>query len=132
MHFLLPRKIFLSEDKYNQIKLFHNSKDNLAFGVITKWGIVLGSKGTLLKTWNSFWDNIGILIFQFYIKVQPRCVLLTFKFPKQTCRNTWVVSYHVPLLMRSCFPASAPCGVCLIRYSLLIDWLLVLTKHFVR
>ena len=42
--------------------------------------------------------------------------LLPFKFFKLSYRDTG----YLPLLMRSCFPASAPRGFCLIRYSILI------------
>ena len=42
--------------------------------------------------------------------------LLPFKFFKLSYRDTG----YLPLLMRSCFPASAARGFCLIRYSILI------------
>ena len=49
--------------------------------------------------------------------------LLLFKYYKLSYRNTesniWLATY-TSSCARSCFSASAPCGLCLIRYSILI------------
>ena len=83
---------------------------------------MLGIKSKLYSSKHFIQNNPEVKnnLYHLFLQESPaKDGLLPFKFLK-TLNLSYRDTGYVPLLMRSCFPASAPRSFCLIRYSILI------------